>query len=99
MSGERVDSFVGVGRQGLVDRLVEEFAAVSDGGGVRVVGPLRARRNLAFLLGDVGRVDAAIAEYAALVNDHTRVLGPHHPETLRVGNHLATLLSWREPGQ
>ena len=50
------------------------------------------RNNLASLFGEAGRVDQAIAQFEALLNDHLRVLGPDHPETLKTRKNLARWL-------
>ena len=64
---------------------------------VRVLGPdhpatLTTRQNLARWLGEVGKVDEAVARFDALLADYLRVLGPTHPDTLATRHNLARWL-------
>jgi len=56
---------------------------------------LTGRNNLAFYLGKAGRVEEALAESKALLEDRHRVLGPDHPDTLRTQSNLARFLRSR----
>jgi hypothetical protein len=63
----------------------------------RIQGPdhpdtLSTRSNLAYWLGESGRIDDAITQLQQLLTDRTRVLGPDHPETLSTRSNLATAL-------
>ena len=50
---------------------------------------LNARANLANWIGEMGRVDDAIAMFEAVLIDQTRVLGPDHPSNLVTRHNLA----------
>jgi hypothetical protein len=59
-----------------------------------VLGPdhpdtLSTRHNLAYLLGEAGRVQEAVTEFERLLQDLVRVLGPDHPYTVTTRNNLA----------
>jgi thioredoxin-like negative regulator of GroEL len=53
---------------------------------------LTTRSNLAHFRGQAGRVDEAVRELQALLEDRRRVLSPDHPATLRTRSNLATWL-------
>jgi tetratricopeptide (TPR) repeat protein len=53
---------------------------------------LRTRNNLARWLGEAGRVEEAVSQFQALLEDHRRVLGPDHPETLWTRSDLGRFL-------
>ena len=55
--------------------------------------PLTTRSDLARFLGEAGRADEAVAQFQALLEDHHRVLGPDHPDTLTTRNNLACRLA------
>ncbi|WP_314158396.1 tetratricopeptide repeat-containing protein, partial [Actinomyces oris] len=46
------------------------------------------RNNLAYTYQDTGRLDEAITLYEQNLEDRTRTLGPHHPDTLTSRNNL-----------
>ena|ERR1035437_2756613 len=53
---------------------------------------LTTRNNLAFWLGESGRVAEAITAFEQLLADQSRVLGPDDPHTLTARYNLAGLL-------
>ena len=50
---------------------------------------LTARHNLAYLTGEAGDAAGARDQFAALLPDRERVLGPEHPGTLPTRSNLA----------